>query len=170
MRTLGQEEEEQHRGACNSFAADVSSLKEISEKIDDYVESNKENELEEVLKESETVQEKIKKKQAEIDTVQPELDALTRAIGDQENHKKNLQENIAIIKSESNIDKLEKEIEKLEKSIASVEGQETCDTDLEHVMGQLKEYHSTQARLDGRRSEIVESIRGLKVKAIVDGL
>ena len=170
LRTLGQEEEDQANANCISFASDVSKLKDISEKVDEYIESNRQSELDELTKDALTVQEKVKKKQAEIDTMKPELDNLSKAVDDQERHKKNLEENINIIQARRKMDLIENDIKRLNESKAGIEGQDTCDEDLERVLQSREENLSKKARLEGRRSEIVEAIRGIKVINAMTGL
>jgi chromosome segregation ATPase len=147
----------------NSFVADVRNLKELSKQIDEYMASDKEKDLSQISSKRDAIVEKMKAKEAEIRKMQPDVDRLNKAVADQENHKKNLTENIDLIHSGQRIDELEKEIAALEEEAGKVEGSDTCNEDWERLAARKQELLSAQARFEGRRGEIVESIRSLKV-------
>ena len=106
---------------------------------------------------------KAKEKRSQISSLQPDLDQLAKAVDDQERHKKNLKENIDLIASRQRVATLEDEIAKLEEQYSNVEGHETCQDDLDSLTSRKQKSLSSIARLEGRRGEIVESIRSLKV-------
>jgi septal ring factor EnvC (AmiA/AmiB activator) len=147
----------------NSFLAEVRYLKELSKQVDEYMASDKEKDLSQISSKTDTIIEKMKAKEAEIRMMQPDVDKLNKAVADQENHKKNLTENIDLIQSGQRIYELEKEITALEEEAGKVEGSDACNEDWERLAARKQELLSAQARLEGRRGEIVESIRSLKV-------
>jgi DNA repair protein RAD50 len=102
-------------------------------------------------------------KQLEIESLQPDLDRLVKAVDDQERHKKNLKENIDLIISGQRIEELEKVITKLKQEASNVEGHDTCNEDFQRMSSRKEKMLSSKARLQGRRGKIVESIRSLKV-------
>jgi DNA repair protein RAD50 len=163
MRALAAEEEEKLNGTLNSFVGAVNDLKEVTRQIDEYNDSSNEDDLNQVSRKEEELVEKAKDKQSQIETLQPALDRLAKAVDDQERHKKNLKENIDLILSRQRIDALEIEIEKLDEAASSVEGHDTCYDDLESLTSRKQKTMSSIARLEGRRGEILESIRSLKV-------
>lgn len=74
-----------------------------------------------------------------------------------------MKDNIDLISKRQNIENLEKEITDLEEAASNVEGHETCVNDLNSLESRKEQSMSSIARLEGRRGEILESIRGLKV-------
>ena len=163
MRKLGQEEKDQKLKQQNSFLADVSKLKEITGQIDAYTESNNAQDLEQISNEANSIMEQMEKRQVEVDTMKPELDKLSKAVEDQEQHKKNLKDNMEIIQSSKHMDTLEKEIERLEASKSDIVGHETCQEEYDKLVEERRVLDSKKARLEGRRGEVIESIRGFKV-------
>jgi DNA repair protein RAD50 len=147
----------------NSFVSDVSNLKELSKQVDEYMASDTEKDLSQISSKRDTIVEKMKAKEAEIRKMQPDVDRLNKAVADQENHKKNLAENIDLIHSGQRIDELEKEIAALDEEAGKVEGSDACNEDWDRVAERKQVLLSAQARLEGRRGEIVESVRSLKV-------
>lgn len=147
----------------NNFVADVRYLKELSKQVDEYTASDKKKDLSQISSKRDAIVEKMKAKEAEIRKMQPDVDRLNKAVADKENHKKNLAENIDLIHSGQRIDELDKEIAALEEEAGKVEGSENCDEDWERLAARKQELLSAQARLEGRRGEIMDSIRSLKV-------
>jgi DNA repair exonuclease SbcCD ATPase subunit len=163
MRTFGSEEEEKLNSTLNSFTGAVQDLKAVAGQIDEYNQSSSEESFEQVTKKAEMLAEKGEKKLSEIQKLQPELDRIGKAVEDHERHKKNLKENFDLISSGQRIEELEKEVAKLEEASSNVEGHETCYDDIESLTSRKQDVTSSIARLEGRRGEILESIRGLKV-------
>jgi len=164
MRALGEEEEQRLNDAVNSFSNEVVKLKSITEDIDRYKESNNEEEFDRVSRKSEELLDRSNQVQSRIESKQPDLDRLNKAIADQESHKKNLQQNMELIASGKKIEAMKESIAKLEEDAGKVEGQDTCDEDWDRLTTRKQDILSSIARLEGRRGEIVENIRSQKRK------
>lgn len=164
MRKLSLEEEGRASDTFNSFVAAVKGLKELAIQIDEYQDSSNEAELNEVSEVQEGIAKKVQGEHRQIESLQPDLDRLAKAVEDQERHKKDLRENLEIIVSRQRIDELKKQISELEETASNVEGHATCYDDLQRIASRNQTRLSSMARLDGRRGEIIESIRGLKRK------
>ena len=162
LRALRTEEEDRLSSTYSSFVSEVKSLKELAKQIDEYLESNKVVDLDQLSNKAEAIVERMKSKQEEISALQPAMDEMAKAVADQESHKKNLKENIELIKSSQRILELDKEISVLEEEAESVEGHDTCNEDWERLAARKQELLNAQARLEGRRGEILESIRSFK--------
>jgi DNA repair protein RAD50 len=165
MRAFNNEEEERLSSTVNSFIAVVKDIRGVMKQIDKYVVSSNEDELGNVVRKSEELVEKEKQKQSQLEQMQPELDSIVKAVDDQQRHKKNLKENIELIASGQRIEELQKEITKLEYDATNVEGRDTCYDDMEGLGKRKQEIMNAVARLEGRRGEILESIRSLKVSS-----
>lgn len=163
MRALNTEEEERLSTTLNSFIAAIKELREVAGQIDEYLASGADDELANFDQKTADFRQKAAEKQAKIDEMQPELDDLVKAVDDQERHKKNLKENIELIASKQRIGELEKEIAELEKQASTVEGQDTVTEDIQALRARKESFLKSTARLEGRRGEILETIRGIKV-------
>jgi chromosome segregation ATPase len=168
MRSLAKEEEDKLSTTYTSFQSDVKNLKDFTEAVDHYIASGNEKDLGQVSSKAEAIKEKMNEKRAEIGNIQPDLDNLDKAVKDQERHKLNLEENIDIIKTDQRILELENEICKFEEELGKVEGHDTYDGDCQRIDKKKQELLFSKARLEGRRGEIVESTRNLKVCSVVD--
>lgn len=164
MRALNNEEEERISATYNSFVGALNELRELRKKIEEYLASGTEEELANFESKIAEYQTKAKEKLTEIEKIQPDLDRLVKAVDDQERHKKNLKENVELIQARNRIDDLKKEITSLEESAANVEGHETVYEDIEGLGARKEKIMKATARLEGRRGEILESIRSIKVR------
>ena len=131
-----------------SFKAMVSEIHAIEKRINDYKESDASN----VDRENEKLEDLEIKKQERNELLQrilPELEEATKVVSDQERQKKILKDNIDLLKSKSEIAPLEKEIESLKGQLADVDGQESCDDDLDRLEARKAEINVVIAKLEG---------------------
>ena len=163
MRSLGNEEEQRLNDTLNDFSNAVHRLKQTTKRIEEYKETNNESEFERCTQKSEELLDKANQYQSRIQAKQPDLDRLEKAIGDQESHKTNLEENIELIGSREKLKVLHTDIEKLEKSKSRVQGADTCNDDMERLGNREKEIDKAIARLEGSRMQILDNIRQQKV-------
>lgn len=161
---LMEEEEERITETLSSFFASVQELKKIVSSIDEYENSNKGNGVSQLEEENHRLAEQAMEKRREHDNMKPELDRLTKMVDDQERERKNLEENINLMNSMDKIKVLEKEIAILHKELSRVEGSETIYDDIHQLTDRKNQLFADQARLEGRRGEIIENIRSLKRK------
>jgi DNA repair protein RAD50 len=164
MRNLAEEEEKTITEALNAFNNGVGSLRDIVHSIDDYNASNSGDAADRFKKESEELALKSEEKANEYASLRPSLERLMKMVDDQERHKKNLEENIELIHSLQLTASLNKDILELNDKISRVDGRETCDDDMNRLRKQRLELSTEKARYEGRRSEIMQSIQGLKRK------
>jgi DNA repair protein RAD50 len=92
------------------------------------------------------------------------LQQVEKAIEDHEAFKKNLRDNLDIIYTTQHIEKLEKEVASMKIERTSIEGHETVYDDFETLRHRQTTTGKAIARLEGRRGEILESIRSVKVR------
>lgn len=163
LKALASEDEERLRSTKESFIGALKELKAIGRQIEEYQSSTAEDELANVERKKAEFAAKTKEKNSQLKALQPQLDRILKAVEDQERHKKNLKENIELINSTQLIEELKKEIAKLEEKAATVEGHETVYDDIESLRARKEEILKAAARLEGRRAEILESVRSIKV-------
>lgn len=168
LQALASEDEERLRSTKASFTSALKELKDIGQHIEEYQSSTAEDELANVERKKAEFAEKTKEKNAQLNALRPKLESVLKAVEDQERHKKNLKENIELINSTRLVEQLKKEISKLEEKAATVEGHETVYDDIESLRARKEENLKATARLEGRRGEILESIRSIKVGGSLD--
>ena len=135
----------------------------IDANVETYLSSTAEYELVSAKLQGVECDKKIQDKQKQINSLKPELGSLLKAIEDQESHKKNLKENIDVINANNAINALSKHISHLEEKAAGICGHDTLFQDIACLRSQRESIIKSTARLEGRRGEILESIRTVKV-------
>jgi DNA repair protein RAD50 len=163
LRSAGNEEERNLQVQVSQFDNDAKQLRDLVNQIDTYAASSKADELENL---SETIAKllgRIDDRKERITELQPELESARNAVLDQERHKKNLKQNVDILEANIRMKDLQKEIAKLEQQRDAIEGYESVYDDMLSVKSSKEKLQEDKARLDGRFSEIAESIRSLKV-------
>ena len=163
MRALNNEENERISSIQNSFVLAVKEVRVIDSNIEAYVSSTSQDELTRAKLQRTECDKKIDGKQKQLNSFKPELDSLLRAIEDQESHKKNLKDNIDVINGNNAIQALDKHILQLEEKATSINGRDTLFQDIESLRSKRESIIKSTARLEGRRGEILESIRSIKV-------
>jgi DNA repair protein RAD50 len=164
VRSAGNNEERILQTQLSQFDNDVKQLRALVDQIDVYYNSSKSDELERLTSTIAKIAGNIQSRKQRVDSIQPELEAVRSAVLDQERHKKNLKQNIDILESKSRMAELEKEVLTLEKDLGKIQGRETVYDDYAKATKMQEKLKQDQARLDGRFSEIVESLRSLKRK------
>jgi DNA repair protein RAD50 len=161
---LMEEEEEKFTDIYSNFTSSVQELNRIISVVDEYLKSSKAEEVADLEKENDRLAESEKEKRKEHQGMKPELDRLTKMVDDHDRERKNLEENIQLIQATENIEGLRKDIAELEKELSRVEGRETLGDDETQLAKRRNHLIADMARQDGRKGEIIETIRGLKRK------
>jgi chromosome segregation ATPase len=166
-RELAKEEEENLNRMLNKFNNEVSSLKALNSEIDlsakRFVDNRNIEELDENINK---LRVRVAEKRSQIEMLEPELENLTRRIGDQERHRKLIQENISLIEASHRIDDLSKDIERLKKEKEKILGHATAALELDEATAIIVDLRDKRARKEGRRSGFAEQIRSLKVRLL----
>jgi DNA repair exonuclease SbcCD ATPase subunit len=163
LKALASEDEERLRSTKEAFTAALKELKDIGQRIEEFQSSTTEDELAGVERKKAEFAKKRSEKNSHLRALGPELDRVSKAVDDQNRHKKNLSGNIALINKTQLVEKLKKEISKMEQKKANVEGHETVEDDCEVLNKRKEEILKATARLEGKRGEILENVRSVKV-------
>lgn len=163
MRSLANEEEHDLLSVLSVFDSDVKSLHNLAKQIDAYLNSDKPQELEQITSKVVKVLDRIEARKRELLQLEPSLEAVKRAVEDQERHKKLLKQNIDILEAGERMKVLEKEIEDLEDKRAEIEGYSTVYKEYTTAKQRKEELQQKKANYDGRFASLVEQIRALKV-------
>lgn len=163
MRSAANETERILQTEVSQFDGELKQLRDIVQHIDSYTKSNKSDELQRLSSEIRDVLGRMDERKQKLLDAQPELESAKSAELDQDRHKKNLQQNIDIMESTVRIKDIKKDIARLELKRKSIEGYDTVYNEFETVKNSKEKMQEDKARLDGRFSEIAESIRSTKV-------
>jgi hypothetical protein len=163
MRCLAIEEEQGYQSTLSMFDSDTKSLRTLTKQIDTYLESNKPQELEHISSKVAEIFGVIEARKGELVQLEPSLDALKRAVEDQERHKKLLKQNIDILEAGERMPILENEIESLFDKRAKIEGHSAVYNEYKTAKERKEELQQKKANYDGRFASHVEQIRALKV-------
>ena len=164
LRKMNEEEYERHSETLSNFLQLAGELKDLVMKIEQYEDSTNEEELASIGNRTETLAKKREDKLKAISRMNPELQQLEKAIEDQDAYKRNLRDNLDIISTTQRIKQLEKDLDSLKVESNNIEGHETVYDDFESLRNRQTTTGKAIARLEGRRGEILESIRSAKVR------
>jgi len=146
------------------FESDVSSLRHLQVKIDAYINSSKEEDLERINEKIATLAERLATKSKELERMKPEAQKINKQISDQESQKKLIDDNLKLIKYKETIAKLEEHVAQLNADVTKVEGHDTYVQALEDLQKELGELNQKRSHHEGRRHGFVEQIHALKRK------
>jgi DNA repair exonuclease SbcCD ATPase subunit len=163
-RELAKEEEENLNRMLNKFNNEVSSLTALNSEIDLNAKRFIDNrDIEELDEHINKLRLRVAEKRSQIEMLEPELENLARRIGDQERHRKLIQESISLIEARHSIDSHRRDIERLHKEKEKILGQAEAPLEWEKATALIADLRDTRARKEGRRSGFAEQIRSLKV-------
>jgi DNA repair protein RAD50 len=163
MRSAANETDRNLQMEVSQFHSDVKQLRDLVQQIDSYTKSNKSDDLKRLSDEIKRVCDRMAERKQRLLDSQPELESARNKVLDQERHRKNLKQNIDIMESSTRIKDLKKTIARLEEKRMNIEGVNTAYEEFETLKANKLKMIEDKARLDGRFSEIAESIRSIKV-------
>lgn len=162
-RELFSGEQESLSAKLSSFRADHGELVKLSNDIENFENSKKPTELENMEATRTKILDDRKKKKEEYDELKPHLDSLTKAVDDQERYKKMLEDNISILHSAARIQELSKEINVLEGQRDGIGGPDDLEKH-DALVTERDTLLQKKARTDGLFSSHMDNIRALKVR------
>jgi len=167
LRSHSSDETERLSKALNDFCSEVKNLHNLTREIDEYAASDESGRLEEVEKQLATAAKRIGERKKDLGEMQSELDKVKNLVKDQERRKKDLQNNIQILAGMEDIKKTEKEIKEKDEEFNSIPGANAVDEQCEKLSKKKSKLVERKAQTDGRRSEVVERLRSLKVSILL---
>jgi chromosome segregation ATPase len=151
----------------NSFDGAVKNLRMLTKRLDEYLSSDKPNEMEQISSKVSKLLDRIEANKAKLLELEPTLESVKRAVDDQERHKKMLKQNIDVLEAEDRMKQKQKQIESLENELLRIEGHSTVGAEYQEAKNLKGELQRKKANYDGRFSSLVEQIRALKVRRFV---
>jgi len=164
MRKSNEETEQGKACILDLFLSSAKELREIGKKIADYEASCNENDLASFAQKSAGLSKQANDTKDQIETILPKYETVRKALENQERYRKNLRDNIDVISLNQQIEETRKGNVALEEMVAQVDGHETVDDDMENLRSRRESILKMVSRLEGRRGEILESIRSVKVR------
>ncbi|KAL7541621.1 hypothetical protein ACHAXR_011068 [Thalassiosira sp. AJA248-18] len=163
MRDANAQEDGMFSGKLKDFERDMDKLKDVNYKIDQYVRSNKEGEINEVDQKLLHNAEDIRDGEGRLTEMKPELENLKKQVEDGERQKKTVQDNIDLLKLSKKVSQLQEEIKKLEDDIDAMGGDAAREKHQE-ATSNVRQHQSKIERYNGRMQGLTEQKRNLKRK------
>lgn len=145
------------------FDSDYSNITRTSKQIDDFLASDKLERLQNLDSDLASLIENLKQSESELDEYVPELENLKTKVGDQDGHKQNVQNNIALFDTIAKREKLEAKLDMIEKKKEDIEGVEDASNELDESMKNVQNYEYEKQRREGSLDTLKLQQRELKV-------
>ena len=164
MYNHSNDEELKLNEAINTFVTDVKHLRDLSDRIEAFTDRDDGESLDRISADVEKVVTKIMAKKKELSALMPDVEKARKAVSDQERHRKLLGDNCDLINSENQIEEVKEKLSKHQEDKDNVEGADILEGKLEELNVSIQKHEGLIARLEGRRSEMIDQIRGLNRK------
>jgi len=163
MRDANAQEDTMLSSQLKDFERDTDKLKDVNDKIDLYVRSNKEHEVEEVDQKLLRNAEDVRGGEEKLNEMKPELENLKKQVEDGERQKKTIQDNIQLFKLEKTLNSCQEEINKLQEELDAMGGDDARETH-QVALSSIRQHQSKIERYNGRMQGLTEQKRGLRRK------
>lgn len=164
MYSHSNDEELKLNEVINTFVTDVKHLRDLSDRIDEFTDRDDGEALDRISADVDKVVAKVKAKRKELSALMPDVEKAKKAVSDQERHRKLLRDNCDLIMSENQIEEVKSKLSKHQEDKGNIEGADELEPKLEELNQTIQKNESLIARLEGRRSEMIDQIRGLNRK------
>ena len=167
LRSHASEEDQSLQSTLSQFDSDVKGLQNLAGQINVFLNSDLPQEMEHISSKVAKILDRVSARKGDLLNLEPALEAVKRAVDDQERHKKSLKQNIDILEAGERIKILEQEITDLEDKRGQIQGHDTVYDEYEIAKKRREELQQKKANYDGRFASHVEQIRALKVRSAV---
>jgi chromosome segregation ATPase len=164
VRSLGAQEEEVHQTTLNAFKSEVDNLQQLTQQITSFTSSDKIKELEQISSKVAKIIDQAQERKNELSNIVPKMEALQRAVDDQERHKKMLSQNIDILESTERMETLETEILELTSQLDKIDGSATVSNEYKNAKNEKELLQQKKSNYEGRHSSHMDQYYALKVK------
>jgi hypothetical protein len=163
VRNLGAQEEECLQTTSNAFKSEVDSLQQLTQQITSFTNSDKLKELDQISSDVSKIIDQAQERKNELSKIIPKMDALQRAVDDQERHKKMLSQNIDILESTERMETLETEIRELTSQLTKIDGSTTVSNEYKNAKNEKELLQQKKSNYEGRHSSHMDQYYALKV-------
>mmetsp|Transcript_20519 Transcript_20519/g.49341 ORF Transcript_20519/g.49341 Transcript_20519/m.49341 type:complete len:1398 (+) Transcript_20519:99-4292(+) len=163
MRDSNAQEDGMLGGQLKDFERDTDKLKEVNEKIEQYIRLKKSDAINEVDQKLLHSAEDIRSGEEQMTQIKPELENLKKEVEDCERQKKTLQDNLDLFKLEKKVDQLQEEIKSLQDELDAMGG-DTSNEQHKAAVSIIRQHQSKIERYNGRMQGLNEQKRNLRRK------
>lgn len=163
MRDTNAQEDRTLSNNLKEFERDVDKLKGVNDKIEEYVRSNKENEINEVDRKLLHNAEDIRSGEQHMSGLKPELENLKKQVDDSERQKKTIQSNLDLLKLSKKVTQLQDDIKGLQDEIAGMGGDASREQH-DDANANVRQHQVKIERYNGRMQGLNEQKRNLRRK------
>ena len=167
VRNLGTQEEEGLQSMLSAFKSEVERLKQLTQQITSFTNSDKSKELEQISSKVASILDQTQEHRLELSKVEPRMHALQRAVDDQERHKKLLGQNIDILESTERMEMLETEIRELTSQLDKIDGSTEVSNEYKNAKNEKELMQQKKSNYEGRHSSHMDQYYALKVCVII---
>eukprot|EP00956_Cyclotella_meneghiniana_P004983 scaffold6162_cov123-Cyclotella_meneghiniana.AAC.1 len=163
MRKHNNDEETMLADKLRCFEKDEQRLHDVMENIDEYLRSDNERMMEEIVAQIVGNANKIKDNEAKIERMKPEIDKLKKQVDDSEREKAKIKSNIDVMKLAKRVEEISAEFGKMVEEKSKMGGE---DAKRRHGQARKKyeEYKNMITRIEGQKQMLDEQKRNLKRK------
>lgn len=142
-------------------------MQQLTQQIISFTNTDKIKELEQISSKVASILEQAQERKVELSKVLPKMNALQRAVDDQERHKKMLSQNIDILESTERMDMLETEIQDLTSQLDKIDGSTTVSNEYKNSKNEKELLQQKKSNYEGRHSSHMDQYYALKVRITV---
>ena len=157
--------EEESNNRYNRFNSVLDDLRKIMSSIESYQAKQEDGDsLSNLKSEIKKVSQTIKRKESELDKMQPEIEKARGVLKDQERHKKNISDNISYQENMKLITQLQAELQNMQSEYVSIDGADEARRVYDENATRQKELERSNDKTDGKFSMVRDEIKRLSAK------
>ena len=163
MRAAAKLEETKLTENIKDFSSDMQTISAYSSRINNFMQAKKIEKLDDTVKRLVDLETKIDQKKDDFQTLSTEVESMKSQVGEQERHKKSIQDNLRLIDTQKKVSVLKEEYEALRVEFEEMVESENPGDDYETATAKKDKLSSEKARREGRLGELKGQQRELKV-------
>lgn len=163
LRETNARDDETLSNKLQDFERGIDKLNEVSEKVDQYLRSNKDNDFREVEKKLLHNKEDIRSGEGKLAEMKPELESLKKQVEDGERQKKIVFDNLELLKLGKKLTQIQEEIQSLQIEVDGMGGDDAREKHQTSVSN-IRQHQGKIERYNGRVHGLTEQKRNYRRK------
>ena len=169
-RASAKEKENKLSQTIKLFSANMQTLSSYSHSINNYIQTNKLEELHQISNMIESTKAEIEQYSTALDDSVNELEAMKSRVGEQERYKKSIQDNLSLLEKREKVNLLKEEYEILKADFREMADSNSTGDDYDTSVKKKNRLLSEKARREGRIGELKYQQKELKVSNFIDSI
>jgi len=164
MRSNAKAEEDEMNEKLTQYSRYVNKFRDLSAQIDNYLGSDKAEDLEKVRSEIKRIEDEIRDTERAGENIEAELEEFKQDLDNSGTRKKLIEGNIQVCEIQENIELLEENNARIQDEIDAISGFETSSQELRDAEAKKLQLEMARSRCEGQLSNLRETTRQLKRK------